>query len=86
MQGGVLDRRELLREGKLQGSSVDKYIEIIVTVLPMFRKQEKRLIMLSKDMGKIIYIPKFVDMEIKMLGLKNMDGINDRLNDCRRKY
>lgn len=71
---------------KLQGSSVDKYIEIIVTLLPMFRKQEKRLIMLSKDMGKIIYIPKFVDMEIKMLGLKNMDGINDRLNDCRRKY
>lgn len=32
---------------KLQGSSVDKYIKTIVTILRMFKKQERRLIMLG---------------------------------------
>lgn len=60
-----------------------RYIKTVVTVLYIFKKQEKKLIMVrhGKDYIYIIYIckiyPKLVDIEIEMVIVKNiMDAVN----------
>lgn len=47
----------------------------------MFKKQQEKLIILRNGKDLIYIFPKLVQMDIKMLEMKNiMNEINDRLN------